>query len=122
VAISTPVSSLDKPGYFGPEALLAARGQPLRKKFVTIVLDDPAVCAWGGETDSMGGETVGELSSTGWGWAAGRSVALGCVRGDAAAAMPRRFRPGRTASAGRGCSSVCLTSTWSGLRIAAPGR
>jgi glycine cleavage system aminomethyltransferase T len=73
-----------------PEALLAARGQPLRKKLVTIVLDDPAAYAWGGETLSLGGEPVGELSSAGWGWAAGRCVALGYVRGDAAAVVHAR--------------------------------
>ena len=77
--------SLDKPGFIGREALLAARGQPLRKKLVTVVLDNPAAYAWGGETVSIGGEPVGELSSAGWGWAAGRCVALGYVRGDAAA-------------------------------------
>jgi 4-methylaminobutanoate oxidase (formaldehyde-forming) len=52
--------SLDKPAFIGREALLAARGQPLRKKLVTIVLDDPAAYAWGGETVSIGGESVGE--------------------------------------------------------------
>jgi 4-methylaminobutanoate oxidase (formaldehyde-forming) len=77
--------SLDKMSFIGREALLAARGQPLRKKLVTVVLDNPAAYAWGGETVSIGGEPVGELSSAGWGWAAGRCVALGYVRGDAAA-------------------------------------
>ena len=72
-------------GFIGREALLAARGQPLRKKLVTVVLDDPAAYAWGGETVSIGGAPVGELSSAAWGWAAGRCVALGYVRGDAAA-------------------------------------
>jgi glycine cleavage system aminomethyltransferase T len=50
---------LDKPGFIGREALLAARGQPLRKKLVTIVLDDPVAYAWGGETVCIGGEPVG---------------------------------------------------------------
>jgi 4-methylaminobutanoate oxidase (formaldehyde-forming) len=76
---------LDKPGFIGREALLAAQGRPLRKKLVTIVLDDPAAYAWGGESIVIGGQPVGELSSAGWGWAAGRCVALGYVRGDAAA-------------------------------------
>ena len=35
------------------------------------------------------------------------------------AARTRRFRPGRTASIGRGCSSVCSTSTCSNARTAA---
>jgi 4-methylaminobutanoate oxidase (formaldehyde-forming) len=76
---------LDKPGFIGREALLAARGQPLRKKLVTFVFDDPAVYAWGGESIVIDGQPVGELSSVGWGWAAGRCVGLGYVRGDAAA-------------------------------------
>ncbi len=84
--------SLDKPGFIGREALLAAHGQPLRKKLVTIVLDDRAAYAWGGETLSLGGEPVGELSSAGWGWSAYRCVALGYVRGDAAA-MPHAGTP-----------------------------
>jgi 4-methylaminobutanoate oxidase (formaldehyde-forming) len=46
---------------------------------------DPAAYAWGGETVSVGGQSEGELSSAGWGWAAGRCFALGYVRGDAAA-------------------------------------
>ena len=53
---------------------------------------DPAAYAWSGETVSIGGEPVGELSSVGWGWAAGRCVALGYVRGDAAA-MPHAGTP-----------------------------
>jgi 4-methylaminobutanoate oxidase (formaldehyde-forming) len=76
---------LDKPGFIGREALLAAQGQPLRKKLLTFVLDDPVVYAWGGESIVIDGQPVGELSSVGWGWAAGRCVALGYVRGDAAA-------------------------------------
>ncbi len=75
----------DKPGGFiGCEALLAAKSQPLRKKLVTFVLDDPARYAWGGEAITIDGETVGELSSAGWGFAAGRCMALGYVRGAAA--------------------------------------
>jgi len=74
-------------GFIGREALLAAHGQPLRKKLVTVVLDGPAAYACGGETVSINGEPVGELSSAGWGWAAGRCVALGYVRGDAAAVV-----------------------------------
>ena len=70
----------------GHDALWAARGQPLRKKLVTLVFDDPAVYAWGGETLSIGGQAVGEITSVGRGWAAGRCVTLGYGRGDAAAA------------------------------------
>ena len=76
---------LDKPGLTGRDAQLAARGQPLRKKLVTLVFDDPMVYAWGGERLSLPGQAMGDLSSVGWGWAAERCVALGYLRGVTAA-------------------------------------
>ncbi len=76
---------LDKPAAFvGREALLKAQGQPLRKKLVSIVLDDPAVWIWGGESMAINGEGVGELGSAGWSPHAGACVALAYVRGAAA--------------------------------------
>jgi len=76
---------LDKPDDFiGRDALLAAQGQPLRKKLVTIVLDDAAHYAWGGEALLIDGEPAGELSSVGWSPRAQACVALAYVRGDAA--------------------------------------
>lgn len=76
---------LDKVGDFiGRAALLAARDQPLRKKLVSVVFDDAATYAWGGETLSLGGRPVGELSSVGWSPRAGACVGLGYVRGVAA--------------------------------------
>jgi glycine cleavage system aminomethyltransferase T len=62
-------------------------GQPLRKKLVTLVLDDPQDFAWGGEPIVLGGETVGEISSVGWSPLANACVALGYVRGAAAHAV-----------------------------------
>lgn len=64
---------------------LAPADGPLAKKLLAFALDDPAHYAWGGETVWIGGEPVGELSSAGWGWKTGRCVALGYVRGPAAA-------------------------------------
>ena len=79
---------LDKPGGFvGRDALLASREQPPRKKLLAFALDDPALWVWGGEAIRIGGDAVGELSSAGWGHAAGRCVALGYVRGAAAASI-----------------------------------
>ena len=76
---------LDKPAPFiGRDALQASRDPPLRKKLLVFVLDDPAAWVWGGEAVRIGGEPVGELSSAGWGYTAGRCVALGYVRGAAA--------------------------------------
>ncbi len=76
---------LDKPADFiGKAALLAARGQPLRKKLVSVVLDAPEPYIWGGEALSIEGESVGELSSAGWGYGAGRCIGLAYLRGAAA--------------------------------------
>jgi 4-methylaminobutanoate oxidase (formaldehyde-forming) len=75
---------LDKPGFIGREALLAAQGQPLRKKLLRFVLADPGDYVWGGEAVSIDGQPVGELSSAGWSPKAGVCVALGYVRGAAA--------------------------------------
>ena len=78
---------LDKADEFiGKDALLRARGQPLRKKLVTLVFD-PEAWAWGGESISLAGDAVGEISSTGWSPAVGACVALGYLRGEAAQRM-----------------------------------
>ncbi len=80
--------ALDKPAEFiGKAALLKARGQPLRKKLVSIVFSSPEHYAWGGEPLLMDGAPVGELSSVGWSLRAGACVGLGYVRGDAAQAV-----------------------------------
>ena len=70
--------------FIGRDALRAAQGQPLRKKLLSFVFDDPAVYAWGGEAIVVDGDTVGELSSAGWSPRGGTCVALGYVRGAAA--------------------------------------
>ncbi len=76
---------LDKPGGFiGREALLASQGQPLSKKLLNFVVDDPAAYLWGGEAILIDSAPVGELSSAGWSAAAGACVGLGYVRGAAA--------------------------------------
>jgi len=79
---------LEKPSAFiGREALRSAQGQPLRKKLLTFVFDDPAAYAWGGEAIVIDGEAVGELSSVGFSPRAGACVGLGYVRGAAARAV-----------------------------------
>ncbi|MCB2019187.1 MAG: GcvT family protein [Burkholderiaceae bacterium] len=76
---------LDKPADFiGKAALRAALGQPLRKKLVSIVLDAPEPYVWGGEALAIDGASVGEISSAGWGYGAGRCVGLAYLRGAAA--------------------------------------
>jgi 4-methylaminobutanoate oxidase (formaldehyde-forming) len=76
---------LDKPAPFiGRDALLRAQGQPLRKKLLAFVFEDPAVYAWGGEAILVDDQPVGELSSVGYSPRAGACMALGYVRGAAA--------------------------------------
>lgn len=70
--------------FIGRGALLAARGQPLRRKLVTVVLADAQAWVWGGEALTLHGQAVGELSSAGWSPKAGACVALGYLRGAAA--------------------------------------
>ena len=78
---------LDKPADFiGRAALLAVRDQPLKKKLVSVVFDDPAVYAWGGETLLLQDQPVGELSSVGWSPLAQACVALAYLRGASAQA------------------------------------
>jgi glycine cleavage system aminomethyltransferase T/glycine/D-amino acid oxidase-like deaminating enzyme len=67
--------------FMGQDALRQKQGQPLRKKLVTLVLDDSQVYLWGGETILIDGISVGEISSAGWSPRAGACVAMGYVRG-----------------------------------------
>ena len=76
---------LNKPmDFIGKSALTQAQALPLRKKLVQIVVDEPAQWLWGAEGISLNGAPIGELSSVGWGHAAGRCVGLGYLRGEAA--------------------------------------
>jgi 4-methylaminobutanoate oxidase (formaldehyde-forming) len=70
--------------FIGLDALLTAREQPLRKKLLSVVLEDGQAWAWGGEAILIDGQAVGELSSVGFSPKAGACVGLGYVRGDAA--------------------------------------
>ena len=70
--------------FIGQAALQRAQNQPLKKKLLSFVFDDPAVYAWGGEAIAIDGATVGELSSVGYSPKAGACVGLGYVRGAAA--------------------------------------
>ena len=75
--------------FIGRDALLRSKAEPLRKKLLSFVLDDPASWVWGGEAIHIDGTAVGELSSAGWSPAAGACVGLGYVRGAAALEVHR---------------------------------
>jgi 4-methylaminobutanoate oxidase (formaldehyde-forming) len=78
---------LDKPGGFvGHKALVEAKGKPLVRRLVSVVLEDSEPLLWGGETLLRDGKPAGDLSSAGYGHTVGASVGLGYVkRGDGAA-------------------------------------
>lgn len=78
--------------FIGQQALRAMADKPLRKKLVTLVMDDPSAYAWGGEAIIVDGVPVGEISSAGWSPRAGACMALGYVRG-APALVPHRGTP-----------------------------
>jgi sarcosine dehydrogenase len=72
---------LDKPGGFiGQKALLEAKGKPLARRLVSVVLDDREPLLWGGEALLRDGRPVGDLTSAGYGHTVGASVGLGYVK------------------------------------------
>jgi 4-methylaminobutanoate oxidase (formaldehyde-forming) len=78
---------LDKPGGFlGRDALVARRAEPPAKRLVSLVFDSADAWAWGGEALLVDGAPAGELTSAGWSPRLGACVALGYLRGAAAAA------------------------------------
>jgi 4-methylaminobutanoate oxidase (formaldehyde-forming) len=72
--------------FIGRAALQRLAAAPLAKRLMTVVVEDAASYAWGGETLVRDGEPIGELASVGWSDAAGRCLGFAYVRGDAAQA------------------------------------
>jgi glycine cleavage system aminomethyltransferase T len=78
---------LDKPGGFeGREALIAAREAGLTRRMSAIVLDDPRDVVLGSEPVRVGGRVSGRVSSGGYGYSAGQSIAYAYLA--AAEAVP----------------------------------
>src|SRR5262249_30868519 len=74
---------LGKPGSFiGQKALLEAKGKPLARRLVSVVLADREPPLLGGEALLRDGRPVGDLTSAGYGHTIGASVGLGYVRRD----------------------------------------
>ncbi len=88
---------LDKPGGFiGQKALVEAKGKPLARRLVSVVLADAEPLLWGGEALLRDGKPVGDLTSAGYGHTIGASVGLGYVkRGDGAAVDAAWLEAGR---------------------------
>jgi 4-methylaminobutanoate oxidase (formaldehyde-forming) len=70
------------PAFLGQQALREQWDAVLHKKLVRVVVTRSHPYLWGGEPLLIDGETVGEISSAGWGYEAGACVGLAYVRGD----------------------------------------
>jgi glycine cleavage system aminomethyltransferase T/glycine/D-amino acid oxidase-like deaminating enzyme len=68
--------------FLGRDALSAAMGAPLGKRFVGFTLDDPDAVLLGRETILRDGVPVGYLTSGGYGYTLGKSIGYGYVRAD----------------------------------------
>jgi sarcosine dehydrogenase len=67
--------------FLGRDALVAAAGQPMSKRFVGFTVDDPDVVLLGRETILQNGVSVGYLTSGGYGYTIAKSIGYGYVRG-----------------------------------------
>jgi 4-methylaminobutanoate oxidase (formaldehyde-forming) len=68
--------------FLGRDALSAAMGAPLGKRFVGFTLDDPDAVLLGRETILRDGVPVGYLTSGGYGYTLDKSIGYGYVRAD----------------------------------------
>ena len=66
---------LDKGEFLGREALVAAKAAGPRKRLRCLVLDDLRSVCLGNEPVRIGGQVVGRVTSGGFGFAVGRSIA-----------------------------------------------
>jgi 4-methylaminobutanoate oxidase (formaldehyde-forming) len=77
---------LDKGEFNGRAALLKKRDTPAGTRLVCLVLDDPRSVALGSEPVRVGGEISGRVTSGGYGYSVGKSIAYAFV--------PARFEVG----------------------------
>jgi 4-methylaminobutanoate oxidase (formaldehyde-forming) len=73
------------PPFKGQQALRDQWGSTLQKKLVRVLATQPDPYLWGGEPLVIDGQTVGEITSVGWGHEAGACVGMAYLRGDWAA-------------------------------------
>ncbi|MGZ4480254.1 MAG: GcvT family protein, partial [Nocardioidaceae bacterium] len=67
---------LDKPGgFFGEAAMRAAKEQGLTRRMCCLTLEDPRSVVLGGEPVRVGGEVAGRVTSGGYGYTVGASIA-----------------------------------------------
>jgi glycine cleavage system aminomethyltransferase T/glycine/D-amino acid oxidase-like deaminating enzyme len=70
---------LEKGDFIGRPALLALREKPAATRLACLVLDDPRSVALGSEPVRIGGEIAGRVTSGGFGYTVGRSIAYAYV-------------------------------------------
>jgi glycine cleavage system T protein len=75
---------LDKGDFVGRDALLAAKEAPGERALACLVLEDPRSVALGSEPVRIGGDTVGRVTSGGYGYTVERSIAYAYVPAEAA--------------------------------------
>ena len=73
------------PPFKGHQALRDQWAATLQKKLVRVLATQPDPYLWGGEPLVIDGQTVGEITSVGWGHEAGACVGMAYLRGDWAA-------------------------------------
>jgi glycine cleavage system aminomethyltransferase T len=77
---------LDKPGGFvGRDALVEAKERGPRRVLCCLTLEDPRSVALGNEPVRAGGSVVGRVTSGGYGYSVGRSIAYAYLPPDQAA-------------------------------------
>jgi glycine cleavage system aminomethyltransferase T/glycine/D-amino acid oxidase-like deaminating enzyme len=79
---------LDKGDFIGRSALLKKRETPATTKLACLLLDDPRSVALGSEPVRIAGEVVGRVTSGGYGYTVGKSIAYAYVRVSAAVGTP----------------------------------
>jgi 4-methylaminobutanoate oxidase (formaldehyde-forming) len=83
-----PFVKLDKGDFIGRSALLKKRDTPAPTKLACLVLDDPRSVALGSEPVRIAGEVVGRVTSGGYGYTVGRSIAYAYVPSTASVGTP----------------------------------
>ncbi|HET7420206.1 MAG TPA: FAD-dependent oxidoreductase [Candidatus Dormibacteraeota bacterium] len=94
---------LDKGEFVGREALLKRRESPAPARLACLVLDDPRAVALGSEPVRIDGSVVGRVTSGGYGYTVGKSIAYAYVPATCAAEAP---------------VEVDIFGTWVGGRVA----
>jgi 4-methylaminobutanoate oxidase (formaldehyde-forming) len=94
---------LDKGDFLGRDALVAAREAGPRKRLRCLVLDDPRSVCLGNEPVRVDGRVVGRVTSGGYGFTVGRSIAYA-------------YLPPEVAIGARG--EIDVFGTWTGFEVA----